>query len=96
MHNLDFKEWIAVLEVLLANILGPVYNYRHKRGRTFKDWATKALRPSVQGNRSSELVFEVKTLFTAASRRASSESIYMQMLLLPLSFSLSLLGACAV
>ena len=76
MHNLDFKEWIAVLEVLLANILGPVYNYRHKRGRTFKDWATKALRPSVQGNRSSELVFEVKTLFTAASRRASSESIY--------------------
>ena len=26
MHNLDFKEWIAVLEVLLANILGPVYN----------------------------------------------------------------------
>ena len=29
MHNLDFKEWIAVLEVLLANMLGPVYNYRH-------------------------------------------------------------------
>ena len=47
-----------------------------KRARTSKDWATKALRPSVQGNRSSELVFEVKTLFTTASRRASSESIY--------------------